>query len=168
MYASYARRIAAYLIDMTIMLLMMNLSQYILNFFVNNKLLILLYGQLIFLALLIINFCVLESSPWQASLGEKLLGIKVTDINGKRISFLRSVYKQCIAMFCTFGVIVYFFTPRRQCLHDFLASTCVIQKNSQLEDKQSHLLRIRPSIIIIGGLFFLLCLGWLYSKSMIY
>ena len=38
-----------------------------------------------------IYFIAMESSPWQATLGKHLVGIYVTDLQGERVSFLRSL-----------------------------------------------------------------------------
>jgi uncharacterized RDD family membrane protein YckC len=76
-------------------------------------------------------FALLESSPWQASLGKKMLGLKVTDLEGKRISFGRASAR----FFCTLisgfilmaGFIMIAFTKKKQALHDILTGCLVIK-----------------------------------------
>jgi uncharacterized RDD family membrane protein YckC len=93
--------------------------------------------QLIALRLLIlmvqwVYFALLESSPWQASLGKKLLGLQVTDLEGKRISFARASGRFFATLLSGFilliGFIMIAFTQRKQALHDILTDCLVIKK----------------------------------------
>lgn len=79
-------------------------------------------------------FTLAESSKWQASLGKKLLGLKVTDENGNRISFGRANgrYWGKALSFITFfiGFLMVAFTKKKQGLHDVIAGTLVVRVNS--------------------------------------
>ncbi len=72
-----------------------------------------------------------ESSPTQATVGKKMLGIRVTDLEGNRISFGqasgRHFGKILSNMFCSIGFIMAGFTEKKQALHDLLASTLVVK-----------------------------------------
>jgi len=77
-----------------------------------------------------VYFAYMESSPWQATLGKRALGIIVTDENGNRISFGRATGRYW-AKFLSYvtllvGFIMAGFTPKKQGLHDMVASTLVI------------------------------------------
>lgn len=78
-------------------------------------------------------FAIMESSPNQATLGKMALGIKVTDLNGDRITFLRATgryFSKIISgMVLMIGYIMAAFTERRQALHDMMASTLVLKKD---------------------------------------
>jgi len=71
----------------------------------------------------------MESSSYQATLGKMILGMKVTDLNGNRISFERATgrhfAKWLSAMILGIGYIMVGFTDRKQGLHDMLAGTLV-------------------------------------------
>ena len=73
----------------------------------------------------------LESSSWQATVGKKVLGIRVTDLEGRRIGFGRATgrhFGKIISqMICFIGFIMAAFTERRQALHDMIAGTLVLQ-----------------------------------------
>ncbi len=73
-----------------------------------------------------------ESSPRQATLGKKMLGIHVTDLDGNRISFGqasgRHFGKILSNMFCSIGFIMAGFTEKKQALHDLLAGTLVVRE----------------------------------------
>jgi uncharacterized RDD family membrane protein YckC len=77
-------------------------------------------------------FALLESSPWQATLGKRMLGLVVTDLDGKRISFTRASMrffgKLISSMTLLIGYFMVGFTRRKQALHDILASCLVIRK----------------------------------------
>jgi len=71
----------------------------------------------------------LESSPRQATVGKMALGLKVTDLNGNRISFARATgrhfAKILSGMILFIGFIIAGFTERKQALHDMIAGTLV-------------------------------------------
>ena len=70
-----------------------------------------------------------ESSPAQATLGKRLLGIKVTDRQGRRIGLGRALGRFFAAglSWLTFnlGHALAAWTPERRALHDYLAGTRV-------------------------------------------
>lgn len=78
-----------------------------------------------------IYFALMESSSWQATLGKKLLKLKVIDMNGYPISFGKATGryfgKLLSSMICLIGFIMAAFTEKKQGLHDMLASTLVVQ-----------------------------------------
>jgi uncharacterized RDD family membrane protein YckC len=95
------------------------------------------FGILFRLALLrlVLNwlyFALFESSGWQATLGKKALGLEVTDLAGRRISFGRATgrfFGKLISGFILMiGFIMAGFTEKKQALHDMLAGTLVIRK----------------------------------------
>ncbi|MGA2203683.1 MAG: RDD family protein [Terriglobales bacterium] len=71
----------------------------------------------------------MESSSYQATLGKMIFGMKVTDLNGNRISFERATgrhfAKWLSSMILCIGYIIVGFTERKQGLHDLLAGTLV-------------------------------------------
>jgi uncharacterized RDD family membrane protein YckC len=75
-------------------------------------------------------FSLFESSPWQATPGKLALGIRVTSMDGGRISFLRATGRYFAKMLSAFifliGYLMVAWTQRKQGLHDMLASTLVL------------------------------------------
>ena len=71
----------------------------------------------------------LESSSKQATLGKMAMGLKVTDLVGRRISFARATgrhfAKILSGMILLIGYIMAGFTERKQALHDMIAGTLV-------------------------------------------
>lgn len=78
-------------------------------------------------------FSILESSKWQASVGKKLLKLKVTDEEGKRITFLRATgrYFAKILSGLIFGIgfMMAGWSKKKQALHDRIADTVVIRES---------------------------------------
>lgn len=89
-----------------------------------------LLRSLIYLA----YFALMESSSYQATLGKMALGIKVTDIDGNKLTFARALgrnaAKYISAIICLIGFIIAAFTERKQALHDLIASTLVVRKEA--------------------------------------
>jgi uncharacterized RDD family membrane protein YckC len=74
-----------------------------------------------------------ESSSWQATLGKKMLNLKVTDMTGQPISFARAsgrFFARIITKLIPFGIgyILAGFTEKKQAIHDMIASCLVLRK----------------------------------------
>lgn len=87
--------------------------------------------QLLFMGANWLYEALLLSSPWQATLGKKALGLKVTDDFGNRITFLRATgrhfAKWISFMTLCIGFIMIGFTERKRGLHDIIAGTLVMK-----------------------------------------
>ena len=79
-----------------------------------------------------IYWALMESSPWQATLGKKALGLVVTDLEGRRISFARASGRYFGKIISTIilgiGYFMAGFTEKKQTLHDILAGCLVKRK----------------------------------------
>ncbi len=73
----------------------------------------------------------MESSSYQATLGKMIFGMKVTDLNGNRISFERATGRHFakILSVLTLGIgyLMVGFSDRKQGLHDLIAGTFVLR-----------------------------------------
>ena len=74
---------------------------------------------------------VAEFSASQATIGKKLLNIKVTDLEGSRISFGRSLARNFSKILSVvpvfFGYLYSFLNKKNQCWHDIAADALVIK-----------------------------------------
>lgn len=74
---------------------------------------------------------IMESSKSQATLGKKVLGLRVTDVNGARILFGRASTRFFGKFLCTatlgLGFLMVFWTQNKQGLHD-LVSGCLVYR----------------------------------------
>jgi uncharacterized RDD family membrane protein YckC len=75
-------------------------------------------------------FALMESSPHQATLGKMALGLIVTDLDGRPISFARASarnFAKCLSgLILLIGYLLIAFTARKQALHDMIAGCLVI------------------------------------------
>jgi uncharacterized RDD family membrane protein YckC len=93
-----------------------------------------MFGRLVLIRFVInwLYYALLESSAWQATLGKKALGLEVTDLEGRRVSFARAsgrFFGKILSTLILFiGFFMIGFTARKQGLHDILAGTLVMRK----------------------------------------
>jgi uncharacterized RDD family membrane protein YckC len=77
-------------------------------------------------------WALLESSALQATPGKRMLGLFVTDLQGRRITFPRAsgrFFGKAISGFLLMaGYIMAAFTEKKQALHDMLAGCLVLKK----------------------------------------
>ncbi|OMP67177.1 hypothetical protein BTO28_08560 [Domibacillus epiphyticus] len=77
-------------------------------------------------------FAGMHASKWQATFGKRIVGIKVMDLSGRRISFFRGVWRYISTFFS--GIILYMgyimagFSSKKQSLHDKMAGTIVVKR----------------------------------------
>ncbi|TAG15737.1 MAG: RDD family protein [Cytophagia bacterium] len=87
--------------------------------------------QVIGLAVSGTYFILMESSERQATVGKLAMGIKVTDLNGQRITrmaaFIRFIGKIVSGIILLIGYIMAAFTEKKQALHDIIANTLVLK-----------------------------------------
>ncbi|MGH7731041.1 MAG: RDD family protein [Candidatus Eiseniibacteriota bacterium] len=73
----------------------------------------------------------LESGPRQATLGQMLVGVQVTDLMYRRISFARATgrhFGQIVsALLLGIGYLMIAFTEKKQGLHDMMAGCLVVR-----------------------------------------
>lgn len=118
-HAGFWRRCGAYMLDSLILFLP--------SMFVT---VIPLLGLLMLFAGRWLYYALMESSNWQATLGKRAFGIKVTDDAGRRVSFGIATGRYFGAaisnMILYVGYMLAGWTARKQALHDLMAGTCVV------------------------------------------
>lgn len=74
----------------------------------------------------------MEASPLQGTIGKMMMGIKVTDMDGNRLSFIKASGRHLAKFISDFTLgIGYFmagFTEKKQALHDRLSGCLVVKK----------------------------------------
>ena len=80
----------------------------------------------------VLYWSLMESSKYQATVGKIALGLKVTDLDGNSLDFvkslIRNVCKIISGMILFIGYIMAGFTEKKQGLHDIIAGTLVVKK----------------------------------------
>jgi uncharacterized RDD family membrane protein YckC len=90
-------------------------------------------GTILQIGLVFLYMPVLWVSPLQATLGQRLCHLRVTEGFGGRITFTRGIVR-AIAMLLSgltlgSGFLMAAFTERKRSLHDILADTCVVKES---------------------------------------
>lgn len=135
-YAGFWKRFAAFLIDFLVLVLPSFLVGIIFGF-VYTALTGTAQGvrfvvQIIGILVWWIYYASFESSSKQATPGKMALGIKVSDLNGNRISFTKATGRHfgkiISSIILYFGFIMVAFTEKKQGLHDIMAGCLVGEK----------------------------------------
>ena len=133
MYVSVWKRFWAFLIDAAVFaVLFWALAQLINGWTVS----------LILLFIIWLYYAWLESSPWQASLGKRVMGLKVVDKRGRRLSFWKAS-KRLLTRIGTnltfyFGFFTAAWDKHHETLHDHLSKSVVIAKDAEFDPEYYH------------------------------
>lgn len=135
-YASPLRRLAAYLIDILVSMILKLplLIWYGKGLFSDESGIYLLgYGSYLFGAMLMIRmgYLVIGWSTRFGTIGCRACGIRIGDIGGSRLSFARSFARYWALVLSSLtlgaGCLPLWFTKRRQTLYDLLAASVVVR-----------------------------------------
>jgi uncharacterized RDD family membrane protein YckC len=84
------------------------------------------------LSAVVLYYAGFESSTYQATIGKQVIGIKVVDLEGNRISFgkafFRYVIKIVTALMLGIGYLAIIFSKKKQGLHDMAVGLVVVYK----------------------------------------
>lgn len=108
-------------------------------------------GNLLGLVIGWIYFAMMESSKHQATLGKKLLGLRVVGLEGEAISFGKASGRHFGKIFSLLTIFIGFFmigwTKQKQGLHDKIAGCLVVRKGEVSEKNSSSELKNSPSFV---------------------
>lgn len=140
-YADFLSRVAAALIDGVVLLVAVVTSMFAIGAFFGVMsggdlesvgAAVQGCGQLAGIIIGVTYYVVLESSVKQGTWGKQLLGIKVTDMQGNRISGGRALgrYFARFITNCTFGIgyLTPLFTEQKQTVHDMICGCLALRK----------------------------------------
>ncbi len=140
-YASFGARLLAMIIDMVILNIASSMIQapFLMMMLGNLNATTMVVGfaapLLLFGGLAMFYTVWLESSAWQATLGKKILGLCVVDLDGRRITFWKSASrnfnKSISTLILGIGYLMPLWTAKRQALHDRMSRCLVIKIRSR-------------------------------------
>lgn len=120
-YAGFGSRFLAILIDGLLLVVV-------------NLILMLIGLNIVSIVVGWLYFALMESSEKQATIGKQVMKLKVTDMNGNRISFGQATGRYFSKIVSTLiiliGYIMAAFTEKKQALHDMMAGTLVYQSDA--------------------------------------
>lgn len=134
-FASFDQRLLASAIDYFFIMIAYVLLVLVLYIFINEK----IFRAATSIGLLalvpfakLVYSSIAEASVKQATIGKRLLDIKVTDLMGNRIdlgvSFARNAAKIFSVLPIFIGYLYSFLNKKQQCLHDVIVNTLVIKQ----------------------------------------
>jgi len=133
-FASFDQRLLASVIDYFILLLVYIFFLLLSFVFIDGKEERIAAGVLMLPLLPVLKFLYgsfAECTAGQGTIGKRLLNIKVTDMEGKKISFgtalTRNIAKVLSVLPLFFGYLYSFLNKKQQCWHDIAANTLVIK-----------------------------------------
>ena len=128
MYASVWKRFFAFLIDAAVFAVLF----WVLAQTMNNA-----SVSLVLLVIIWLYYALLESSPLQASLGKIIMGIKVVDRRGRRLTFWQAterIFSKLVTnVTFYFGFFIAAFDKKKRTLHDRISHSAVIAKNAEFD-----------------------------------
>lgn len=132
-YAGFWRRLFALAVDNIILSI-------ILSIFMLDRHISVMEGFISFV-IIWLYFTLFKLSEMRATPGQRLLGIELITLDGKKLDFSRLTlrhFMKIISAIFFIGYLISLFTKRRQTLHDIVAGTVVIRSDfskQQTEDR---------------------------------
>ena len=129
LYAGFWRRVAAYWLDSLILFI---------PGVVVGLVRIPFLGFFLQIGIWVLYKMFTEGGPWQATLGKRAMGIKVTTLEGAPISKARAVGRYfgtwVSTLILCIGLLLAGLTQRKQALHDMICSTLVVNRDATEEE----------------------------------
>ncbi len=132
-YAHLARRLIAFIIDIAVLGLVFigfhYLQDYIAGLHLDYRTEIITLLDYLMYLILVVYFPWTESK-FGASIGKKIMHIKVIKLNGEKVGFIRNFFRlvsyviECLLV--PFGILLAFVMPRKQTLKDIVTKTIVV------------------------------------------
>jgi uncharacterized RDD family membrane protein YckC len=133
-FGSFDQRLLASALDAFLVAGVCILAVFFASLFISENIfkLSLLLGLLVIIPLVnLVYHIIMESSSQQGTYGKQILGIKVCDLQGERITIGhaagRNFAKTLSALTLFLGYLYSFFNAQKQCLHDVVAGTLVVK-----------------------------------------
>ena len=138
----FGRRLVAFLIDGVLVFIINVLVMMVVLFFIRRSfqesggfdsafLLVIITSYLCGILVAWLYFALGDGSARQGTFGKRIMGLRVTGVNGDKIGFgrasLRYVGRLLGVLTMLIGFLIALVTPRRRALHDYVAGTVVVR-----------------------------------------
>lgn len=111
-----------------------------------------------YLAWFVLSFLywpVMESAPRRATVGKMLLGLVVADVDGGKLSFVRSLLRNLAKIISAIPLYIGFllaaFTARKQALHDLITKAVVLRQGEGSFARAIGVLVLGILLFVLGG-----------------
>ena len=139
-YAGFFTRLIAFLLDVIVAFILLSIIKIIFIIDSSNAIVLVLFWWLYSSLML--------SSSWEATLGKKLMSIRVLSLDMKRLSFKQATLRYVLSLVSTafiLPVFMMFFTKKRQTFHDYFAKNLVIDNAYNYEGIDDSIKYATPS-----------------------
>lgn len=133
-FGSFDQRLLASALDWFLVATICTVLAFVVTMFLENKFALISVAVSLLVVIPLVRFIyniVMESSATQGTYGKQLLKIRVTDLQGERITTAhatgRNLAKILSVLTLFIGYLYAFFNKQQQCLHDVVAGTLVIK-----------------------------------------
>jgi uncharacterized RDD family membrane protein YckC/Tfp pilus assembly major pilin PilA len=157
-YAGFWRRLAALVVDC----LVLAIPNYAINTALHGSATV---AALLNIAIAVAYFAGLHSSKMQATVGKMAFGIKVTDLEGKRIGVPLAIGRYFAAwlsaIILCIGFVMVAFNKKRQALHDIICKTLVLDKHTDPQHiaEGNDVMDVTWPVWLVSALFFFVFVG---------
>lgn len=131
-YGTFGERFLAALIDGVILYIPGAILGYVIKGSPTENLNGFVLQNIIVVAIQWLYFAFLESGRNQATFGKKAMGLKVTNLNGERITFAQATGryfgKIISSLILCIGYLMMLWDDKKQTLHDKMAGTLIVKK----------------------------------------
>ncbi|NTU76527.1 MAG: RDD family protein [Alphaproteobacteria bacterium] len=142
-YAGFGRRTFAMIIDLIILFLaaalallpfsiVVGLAQFLLLPLLPMSGVVSLSYYMLMAVVAWLYFALMESSDWGATLGKRIMRLRVMDSEGNPLGFMRASLRYFAKYISCFifmlGFLMAAFTPKKQTLHDLIADALVMKR----------------------------------------
>ena len=128
-YGGFWKRVISYIIDFFVLIVPIALMQHFLGGSTTENP-ITIADYIINISVWGVYYVYCETSPWQATVGKKIVGLKVTDLSGNKVTTGQAITRYlmmipaCLLLFI--GILMVAFTEKKQGLHDKVARALVV------------------------------------------
>ena len=131
MYAGFWARLIAWILDYAIVLLILVGIGIATATAITDVAMLEIATSVLTVLVPLLYWPALESSSRQATLGKRIMGLRVTGLDGNRLSFSRAFLRHLAKMLSSItlgiGFLMAAFTARKQALHDFIPGSLVVR-----------------------------------------
>jgi uncharacterized RDD family membrane protein YckC len=129
-YSSIFKRLTSFIIDIIILFLIVPILLYTVMTFntsgFSGETQVRIFFFLVLIVIPFIYYAIMESTRFQGTLGKILIGCKVVDKRGNKLTIFKSSIRSALKLTFAFFYLVFIFSNKKQAIHDMICNTYVV------------------------------------------